>query len=61
LTSRVVKGLTEYNKPGYRDSAIYDKKFIKILLVAINGIGKVQKKEIDKFAIEFIKSKLFFV
>lgn len=40
---------------GYRDSAEYDKKFMKVLLTACNGAERVKAGQLDAFVIEFIE------
>lgn len=57
LNARVVKGLKGFNMEGFRDSTEYDKKFIKVLLVAFIGVANIQNGQFDAFAIEFIKGK----
>lgn len=47
LTKRVVKGLTAFNTDGFRNSIDYDKKFIKVLLVACIGITEIQTGHLD--------------
>lgn len=43
---------------GFRDSTEYDKKFIKVLLVALIGVANIQNEQLEPFAIEFMKGKL---
>ncbi|XP_055315745.1 uncharacterized protein LOC129575768 [Sitodiplosis mosellana] len=51
---RVVKGLKGFNMGGFRSSVDYDKKFVKVLLVACNGIDKSKNSILDPFVGEFI-------
>lgn len=53
----MIKGLKRFNMDGFRSSVEYDRKFIKVLLVACIGIASVCFGQMDPFAIEFIKGK----
>lgn len=57
VSSRSVAGLIRYNSVGFRHEALYDKKFIQVLLISFIGAKKVLADELDALAIEFIKGK----
>lgn len=61
LQSRVVIGLTRYNLHGFRHSAVYDKKFIKILMISVVGLPEIRGNSMDPMKMDFIKGILYHI
>lgn len=59
LTARIVHGLTPYNLHGFRDCPIYDKKFIKILMIGVLDLAGIGN-HLDPIKMSFIKGELYF-
>lgn len=59
LQSRVVVGLTPYNLHGFRHSPIYDKKFLKILMILVIGLSEIRYNRPDPIKMDFVKGKSY--
>lgn len=57
LTDRIVKGLVVFNTGSVRTSPAYDRKFIKVLIVATIGVNNLKSGEIDPLKVSFIEGK----
>lgn len=58
LSLRIMNSLKNFNVCASLNSAQYDNKFVKILLVALFGMTKIKAKHMDEAIIGFIKGNL---
>lgn len=57
LTNRIIKGLAAFNVGSLRTSPSYDRKFIKVLIVATIGVDNLKSGKIDPLKVSFIEGK----